>query len=138
MRLERSSIESGTEMQVRFARHTERLSEVTHFYGHGLGLPQIDSFHGHDGYDGAFFELPGTDAHLEFTTGGRYNEATPPHPETLLVLYLGTTQAVDEIVKRIAADPVQPANPYWRAHAVTLADPDGYHVVLVPEAWPGT
>ena len=125
-------------MQVRFARHTRRFSEIIQFYGHGLGLPQIGGFDGHDGYDGVFFELPGTNAHLEFTRGGRHDdEATPPPPETLLVLYLGTVEAVDEVVARTAAEVVQPANPYWRAHAVTLADPDGYQVVLVPERWPG-
>jgi hypothetical protein len=29
-----------------------------------------------------------------------------------------------------------PANPYWAEHGVTVEDPDGFRVVLVPEAWP--
>jgi putative acetyltransferase len=123
-------------MQVRLARHTERLEEIGRFYGAGLGLRRIGGFEGHDGYDGVFFALPGTGAHLEFTSGGGH--APPaPHPETLLVLYVGSAAAVDEIVGRIGAVPVEPANPYWKAHAVTLADPDGFRVVLVPDAWPG-
>jgi hypothetical protein len=31
---------------------------------------------------------------------------------------------------------VEAANPYWRRQGVTLADPDGFRVVLVPAAWP--
>jgi catechol 2,3-dioxygenase-like lactoylglutathione lyase family enzyme len=121
-------------MQVRFARHTERLDEVVRFYRDGLGLPQIGRFEGHDGYDGVFLGIPGTEAHLELTSGGAY-PAPVPHPETLLVLYLGSREAVDEIVTRVGAKPVEPANPYWAANGVTLEDPDGCRVVLVPDVW---
>ena len=121
-------------MQVRFARHTARLDEVVGFYRDGLGLPELGRFAGHDGYDGVFLALPGTDAHLEFTTGGAHM-GPAPHPETLLVLYLGTQDAVDEAVRRSGADPVPPANPYWAANGVTIEDPDGWRVVLVPAPW---
>ena len=36
---------------------------------------------------------------------------------------------------RLGGDPVEPANPYWAEHGLTLEDPDGFRVVLVPEAW---
>ena len=36
---------------------------------------------------------------------------------------------------RLGTDPVEPANPYWKQHGVTLLDPDGFSVVLVPESW---
>ena len=121
-------------MHVRFARHTEQLEEIVRFYGDGLGLPELGRFESHDGYDGVFFALPGTHAHLEFTSGGDH-QAPEPHPETLLVLYLGDAQAVEEIRGRVDAEPVEAANPYWRRNGVTLADPDGFRVVLVPEAW---
>jgi catechol 2,3-dioxygenase-like lactoylglutathione lyase family enzyme len=124
-------------MQVRFARHTERLPEIIRFYGDGLGLPEVGRFDDHDGYDGVFFALPGTDAHLEFTTGG-HHAAPSPHPETLLVLYLGTAEAVETTSRRVGANPVESANPYWRTHAVTIADPDGFRVVLVPRSGPET
>ncbi len=124
-------------MQVRFARHTARLEKVVRFYRDGLGLPELGSFRGHDGYDGVFLGLPGTDAHLEFTSGGDH-DAPAPHPESLLVLYLGDTHAVEAIVSRVDSEPVEPANPYWRRHAVTLADPDGFGVVLVSRPWPQT
>ncbi len=123
-------------MQVRFARHTERLTEIVAFYRDGLGLPLAGSFAGHDGYDGAFLALPGTGAHLEFTSGGG-RDAPQAHAETLLVLYLGTTEAVDDVLSRAGARPVAAANPYWDRHGVTILDPDGFRVVLVPEHWDG-
>ena len=124
-------------MQVRFARHTARLEKVVRFYRDGLGLPELGRFERHEGYDGVFLGLPGTGAHLEFTSGGDH-DAPAPHPESLLVLYLGDTHAVEAIVSRVDSEPVEPANPYWRRHAVTLADPDGFGVVLVSRPWPQT
>jgi catechol 2,3-dioxygenase-like lactoylglutathione lyase family enzyme len=121
-------------VQVRFARHTVRLDGVVEFYRDGLGLPELGRFAGHDGYDGVFLALPGTDAHLEFTTGGPHADPAP-HPETLLVLYLGSQDAVDEAVGRSGADPVEPTNPYWARNGVTIEDPDGWRVVLVPAPW---
>lgn len=128
-------MENLASMQVRFARHTDRLEEVIGFYRDGIGLPELGRFEGHDAYDGVFLGLPGTDAHLEFTSGGNHG-APVPHPETLLVLYVGDDEAVEEITRRIGTEPVEAANPYWRTHAVTLADPDGFRVVLVPRRWP--
>jgi catechol 2,3-dioxygenase-like lactoylglutathione lyase family enzyme len=75
-------------MQVRFARHTDRLDEVVRFYRDGLGLREIGRFADHDGYDGVFLAIPITETQLEFTT--RASPGPPaPHPETLLVLYDG-------------------------------------------------
>jgi catechol 2,3-dioxygenase-like lactoylglutathione lyase family enzyme len=118
-------------MQVRFARHTERLAELVRFYADGLGLPELGRFEGHDGYDGVFLGLPGTDAHLEFTSGG-VHAAPAPHDESLLVLYLGSAGAVEEARSRLGVEPVEPANPYWATRGVTLVDPDGFRVVRVP------
>jgi catechol 2,3-dioxygenase-like lactoylglutathione lyase family enzyme len=116
--------------RVRFARHTERLDEVVRFYRDGLGLPELGRFEGHDGYDGVFLDLPNTNAHLEFTTGG--GQAAPPaHAETLLVLYFDSRSEVEAACARLGCAPVEAANPYWRRHGVTVADPDGFHVVLV-------
>ena len=81
-----------------------------------------------------FLAVPGTDAHLELTSGGGHG-APAPHPETLLVLYLGDTEAVMAVAGRLGADPVAPANPYWAEHGLTPEDPDGFRVVLVPERW---
>jgi catechol 2,3-dioxygenase-like lactoylglutathione lyase family enzyme len=122
-------------MQVRIARHTDQLDAVVRFYRDGIGLPEVGGFRDHAGYDGVFLALPGTDAHLELTTGGAH-AAPQPHPETLLVLYLGDETAVRAVADRLDAEPVASANPYWDEHGLTFADPDGFRVVLVPEAWP--
>jgi catechol 2,3-dioxygenase-like lactoylglutathione lyase family enzyme len=123
-------------MELRVARHTDGLPELVAFYRDGLGLTEIGGFADHDGYDGAFLEVPGTRAHLEFTSGGAHRAAAP-HPESLLVLYLGDADAVADALRRLDVDPVAPANPYWLEHGVTIEDPDGYRVVLVPERWHG-
>jgi catechol 2,3-dioxygenase-like lactoylglutathione lyase family enzyme len=123
-------------MQIRVARHTERLEEVVAFYRDGLGLPEIGRFRDHDGYDGVFLDIPGTGAHLELTAGGRHGTPSPsPHPESLLVLYVGDDAGVQAIAARIGTEPVSPANPYWSVHGLTFEDPDGFRVVLVPERW---
>jgi GNAT superfamily N-acetyltransferase/catechol 2,3-dioxygenase-like lactoylglutathione lyase family enzyme len=121
-------------MQVRVARHTRQLPAVVRFYGDGIGLPEIGRFRGHDGYDGVFLAIPGTGAHLELTTGGSHDAPTP-HPESLLVLYLGDEGAVQTVSARLGVEPVAPANPYWAHHGVTFEDPDGFRVTLVPEHW---
>jgi YycE-like C-terminal domain len=91
-------------MELRVARHTERLAEMSAFYRDGIGLVEVGGF--------------------------------SDHAETLLVFYLGDKSAVDTVVVRLAADPIEPANPYWAEHGVTIEDPDGFRVVLVPEEWP--
>jgi len=121
-------------VQLRVTRHTDRLDELVRFYRDGLGLVEVGGFRNHDGYDGVFLALPGTGAHLELTAGGSHR-APEPHPESLLVLYLGSEQAVQTIAARLESDPVAPANPYWAEHATTFADPDGFHVILVPDRW---
>jgi GNAT superfamily N-acetyltransferase/catechol 2,3-dioxygenase-like lactoylglutathione lyase family enzyme len=124
----------GPGMQLRVARHTERLDELVRFYRDGLGLPEIGGFRGHDGYDGVFLDVPGSGTHLELTAGGGHG-APLPHPESLLVLYLGNAHAVRTVSIRLRVDPIPPANPYWGEHGTTFQDPDGNRVVLVPERW---
>jgi catechol 2,3-dioxygenase-like lactoylglutathione lyase family enzyme len=121
-------------MHLRIARHTEQLEAVAAFYRDGLGLPEIGGFNDHDGYDGVFLEVPGTGAHLEVTAGGEHAAPTP-HPESLLVLYLGDDATVRIIAERLGRAPVPPANQYWAEHGLTFEDPDGFRVVLVPEHW---
>ncbi len=121
-------------LQLRVARHTDRLDELVRFYRDGLGLIEIGGFRDHDGYDGVFLEVPGSGTHLELTSGGGHGPPAP-HPESLLVLYLGDAEAVARIAARLGQDPVVPANPYWREHATAFADPDGFQVILVPERW---
>ena len=121
-------------MELRVARHTERLEEVVRFYRDGIGLTEIGRFRNHEGYDGVFLVVPGTHAHLELTSGGEHGPPVP-HAESLLVLYLGDKEAVEKIALRLRGDAVESANPYWEKHGTTFEDPDGFRVVLVPEHW---
>ena len=126
-----------TGMQLRIARQTGRLAAVVAFYRDTLGLPEIDRFTGHDGYDGVMLDLPGTAAHLEFTASA--HDAPPgPHVESLLVLYLGDRATVDRVLARAGTGRVPSANPYWDRVGVTVTDPDGFRVVLVAAGRPDT
>jgi catechol 2,3-dioxygenase-like lactoylglutathione lyase family enzyme len=122
-------------MQVRISRQTDQLAQVVAFYRDTLGLPEIDRFIDHDGYDGVMLDLPGTAAHLEFTASS-HTPGPRPQVEDLLVLYLGDRATVDRLLTRCRIDPVPSANPYWDRVGVTLADPDGFRVVLVAASWP--
>jgi hypothetical protein len=57
-----------------------------------------------------FLAVPGTGAHLEPTAGGGH-DAPMPHPDGLLVLYLGDDAAVRRVAAHLGVDPVPPANP---------------------------
>jgi ribosomal protein S18 acetylase RimI-like enzyme len=124
----------GRPVQLRVARHTQRLDEVVAFYRDGIGLPEIGRFKDHDGYDGVFLAIPGAGAHLELTTGGLHG-APEPHPETLLVLYVGDASTMRDMAVRLRTGPVPSSNPYWARHALTFEDPDGFRVVIVPGSW---
>lgn len=119
-------------MKVRFARHTDRLGEIVQFYRDGVGLSVLGEFRDHAGYDGVFLDLPESEVHLEFTTGGGH-PAPVPDPETVLVLYLEDDAERQRIAARLAGREVTPSNPYWRTHALAFADPDGFQVLLVVE-----
>ncbi|WP_308194715.1 GNAT family N-acetyltransferase [Pseudonocardia kujensis] len=126
--------------QVRVARPTDRLDEVVAFYRDGLGLPELGRFAGHAGYRGVLLGLPGAGHHLEFTHHDDGSPGPAPTRDNLLVLYLGDRAAVDRVAAGLAGrghHPVTAENPYWTAlGAVTVEDPDGWRVVLVPR--PGT
>jgi chromate reductase, NAD(P)H dehydrogenase (quinone) len=116
-------------VRLRVARHTDDLPAVVAFYRDVVGFPEVCRFEDHDGYDGVILEVPGTQTHLEFTTGGGHG-AAQPHPENLLVLYFDNVAARDELAERIGQPTVRPDNPYWERRALTFADPDGWQLVL--------
>lgn len=121
-------------VQLRLARRTARLGALVEFYHHGLGLPIIYQYRGHAGYDGVMLGLPGRDYHLELVSRGEDPLASAPDPDDLLVLYLADRRVRDLAVARLAAmghAPEAPRNPYWARDGVTVADPDGWRVVLM-------
>jgi Glyoxalase/Bleomycin resistance protein/Dioxygenase superfamily len=116
-------------MELRVARHTAGLEEIVGFYRDRVGLPELGRFEDHEGYDGVFLGIPGTGAHLEFTSGGSEPPPTP-HPESLLVLYFDSQDEIDAIARRIADSAVRPTNPYWQRNARGFVDPDGFQLLL--------
>jgi catechol 2,3-dioxygenase-like lactoylglutathione lyase family enzyme len=123
--------------QVRLARPTNSLERVVPFYRECLGLKELYRFENHAGYDGVMLGLPGTRYHLELTEHADI-DATVATKENLLVFYVGSPSALVPIVERFGAagySSVDAENPYWTTvGAVTFEDPDGWRLVLVPEA----
>ena len=123
-------------MQIRIARPTRDLQRAAAFYLL-LTLPVIASFEDHDGYGGVVFGLPDASRQLEIVR--HEGETLAPTVEDQLVLYLGSAERVARAAERIRAagvEPQLPANPYWeRNGAVCFVDPDGYWLILSPDAW---
>lgn len=121
-------------VQVRVARPTGNLDAVVRFYGEGLGLAVLGSFHDHAGYSGVMLGLPGYAYHLEFTEQPGDGLFPPPSRDNLLVFYIPDAARIAAIVSRLSNMgyvPVPPENPYWQVRGVTIPDPDGWRVVLM-------
>ena len=125
-------------VQVRIARPTDKLQEVEQFYCEGVGLKKLGEFQGHKGYYGIMIGLPGLSYHLEFTQHEQGSPCPAPSKDNLLVLYLPDQARIKAIAQRLAQlgyPEVEPENPYWQEKgAVTIADPDGWRLVLMPSA----
>ncbi len=119
-------------MTLRVARHTHHLPPIVRFYCELLGLEQLGTFQGHDGYDGVFIGKKGLDWHLEFTISEDGPTHTPDEDD-LLVFYLDSQKELIDLEARLYAYnvfPVTPRNPYWLKKGLTYEDPDGFRVVL--------
>ncbi|NCD71869.1 VOC family protein [Mucilaginibacter agri] len=119
-------------MKFRIARHTNNLVPIIHFYKVLLGLSTLGEFKDHDGYDGVFLGLIGSDWHLEFTTSKEAPDHKPDEDD-LLVFYLPTVAeylSLKELFKANNVMELEAKNPYWKVNGATYADPDGYRIVL--------
>lgn len=127
---------------IRIARPSLDLGAAERFYADGLGLSVLFKKDGRaagEPHDLLMVGPEGGQWHLELTTAvSEADSVTPtPTPEDLLVIYLGAPVA-DEAVKRAVAHggTVVPSNnPYWDVGGVTIADPDGYRIVLTQRRW---
>ncbi|WP_415814499.1 VOC family protein [Mesobacillus thioparans] len=120
-------------VQFRIARPTDQLDKVVEFYRDGLGLEVVGGFKNHDGYDGVMLGLPDFSYHLEFTQHTNGSPCPAPTEDNLLVFYIPDKVARDEIAQRLhdmGYPEVEPENPYWKNAGVTIADPDGWRIVL--------
>jgi len=119
-------------MKFRAARHTAQLQPLITFYTEIIGLKVLGSFQNHDNYDGVFLGPENANWHLEFTSSGDA-PAHQPDEDDLWVFYVDDIVTQREIAKRCAMHkiPIVPAkNPYWNKGAITIVDPDGYHVLV--------
>ena len=129
------------EAHIRIARPTLDPGSIRRFYVEGLGMSML--------YEGSAqiqerrwelvmcgFENAGW--HLEFTRCEPHTIMPSPTVDDLLVFYLGDRTSVQEAHKtleRLGGTTVASENPYWDEGGVTLADPDGYRVVLTGRTW---
>ena len=125
-------------MAIRVARPTRDLVAAAAFYRDLVGLPVLGAFDDHDGFSGVILGLPDATRQLELVAAPDADPA--PTPEDQLVLSLGSPDAVALAAARLEVaghEPARSPNPYWAAAgAVCFVDPDGYWLVVSPQAWP--
>ena len=130
----------GPDSHLRIARPIHNLQAAERFWAEGLGLDIL--FRAEPTAEGehALLMLGWPDAawHLELV--GDPDNATPARPteEDLLVLYLNEAVGEDVVARLVRAGGTKVAarNPYWDRWGVTIADPDGYRLVLSSRSWP--
>ena len=113
---------------------TDRLDEVVTFYRDGLGLKELRHFAAHYGYTASCSASP---AATTTSSSPRITTAAPcpaPSVDNLLVLYLEYAERGGDRRRPRLSDTrlsrVEPENPYWDGRSITIADPDGWRVVL--------
>lgn len=125
-------------VHLRVARPTDNLSDILRFYRDGLGFEVIDSFEGHQGFDGVMLGHSNLSYHLEFTHHRGHPVGKAQTQENLLVFYLPDQnewrRAVDRMIEQ-GYQPVKSYNPYWDLRGKTFEDSDGYRVVLQGASW---
>lgn len=120
--------------QFRIARPTDQIEQIERFYCEGLGLKKLGGFKGHRGYTGIMIGLPDASYHLEFTEHIDGSPCPAPTEDNLLVFYMPDVEQIQAVKSRIASmgyPEVPPENPYWEEKGVTIADPDGWRIVLM-------
>lgn len=126
-------------VHVRVARPSRGLAAAERFYVGGLGLHVLwrttERVPGeHDllmigPLDGAW--------HFELTHDPEHPLEPTPTVDDLFVFYVGKLPDKELVDRLVAAGGTRvPAhNPYWDEHGVTIADPDGYRLVLCSRTW---
>lgn len=119
--------------QLRIARPTDQMNKIIEFYKDGLGLQALSSFKDHDGFSGIMLGDPGKSYHLEFTEHIEKIPCSPPSKDNLLVFYFDDKKQRDQTAEKLfnlGYLEVEPSNPYWKINGISIADPDGWRIVL--------
>ncbi|MEV5277794.1 VOC family protein [Streptomyces sp. NPDC051994] len=125
---------------IRIARPSRDLAAAERFWAGGLGLKVVYRAEGGDApgeHSLLMLGLPDADWHLELVHEASRPVEPRPTEEDLLVIYLDD-DVPDELVGRLVAHGgthVRSPNPYWNQWGVTVADPDGYRLVLCKRGW---
>ncbi|MFI6422263.1 VOC family protein [Streptomyces sp. NPDC050842] len=124
---------------VRVARPSRDLAAAERFYVDGLGLSvqwrttvRVPGEH-----DLLMVGPAGGGWHFELTRDPEHPVEPTPTVEDLFVVYLGAPVEEEQVERLLAAGGTRiPAhNPYWDEYGVTVADPDGYQLVLCSRTW---
>ena len=125
---------------VRVARPSRDLERAERFWVDGLGLEVLyradpDAEGGH-----ALLMVgwPSAAWHLELVGDPDGETPAAPTDEDLLVLYVGDAIDAAVVDRLVGAGGIVLAarNPYWDRWGITIADPDGYRLVLSHRDWP--
>ncbi|MEU9993868.1 VOC family protein [Streptomyces sp. NPDC050848] len=126
-------------VHVRLARPSRDLAAAERFYVDGLGLDVLwQTTERVPGKHDLLMVGPKDGAwHFELTRDPEHPLEPTPTVDDLFVLYLGAP-ADASLIDRLTASGgtrVPAHNPYWDEHGVTVADPDGYRLVLSSRTW---
>jgi hypothetical protein len=119
-------------MKLRVARHTTNLQPLIDFYTKVIGLEIIGEFKNHNNYDGVFIGGKEAAWHLEFTVSNDKPDHYPDE-EDLLVFYAKSEEEYNTLKENITAHNIEqlvPKSPYWKENGITIADPDGFRLVI--------
>ncbi|MGW6819712.1 VOC family protein [Streptomyces sp. NPDC055005] len=124
---------------VRVARPSLYLEAAERFYVDGLGLDVLWRTNGHVSgeHDLVMVGPTGGGWHFELTHDPENPIAPSPTVDDLFVVYLGR-EPEPALVQRLiehGGTRVSSHNPYWDDYGVTVADPDGYRLVLCSRTW---
>jgi len=125
---------------LRITRPSYNLGVSERFWVDGLGLDVLFRADGsaEGGHALLMVGWPSAAWHLELVGDPGTAASAAPTEEGLLVLYVGGA-ADDGIIGRLidaGGTRVTARNPYWDRWGVTIADPDGYRLVLSTRSWP--
>ena len=125
---------------LRIARPCRDLQASEQFWVDGLG-PDVLFRAGPAAEGGHALLMVGwqdTGWHLELVSDPDGETPAAPTEEDLLVLYLDGEVEAATISHLVASGGTQVTsrNPYWDNGGVTIADPDGYRLVLTIRSWP--
>ncbi|WP_407663058.1 VOC family protein [Micromonospora radicis] len=122
---------------IRIARPSNDLAAAERFYRDGLGLRVLYRARGGPGeHDLIMLGWSAAGWHLELVGGPHLAARPTPTAEDLLVIYLGEPPDGALLSRLTSAGGRRiPQNAYWDRWGVTVADPDGYRLVLSRRTW---